>query len=472
MIPRLLLLVAAVLFSIGCSTPEQPQSIPFTDAPDFSFSGTLPLDAQWWRSFEDKDLDARIDLALRQNFTLAQAWQRLRAAAAVVDIERSALLPQLDGTASGTIREGGDVDRETELRLGVGASYELDLWGRIRSAIEADQLRTAATAADLQAAAISLSAECTLTWYELAESLLQLELIKSQVETNEKVLAVLEQRFAVGQGNSADVLRQRQLVEATREQAIVVRAEAAVLRNRLAVLEGRPPQQDIATPRPELPQLPAWPQTGLPSELLGRRPDLRAAMFRLQATDGDVAEAVRDQYPRIDLIAFLETAGENPAGLFDDWLASLTAQLIAPLYDGGQRRAEIERRVALRRAALAEYGQAVLVAFREIEDALSQEHLQAERLESLQEQLRLAGATYEQLRVQFLNGAADFIDVLISLRAQQELQREVLTATLDRLRIRIALYRALAGGFVLPDQELEGGIWPEANDERWAIPDA
>ncbi len=435
----------------GCATPEPREPMPFADAGAFSSTGTLPLDARWWQAFEDPDLDTRVDQALRRNFTLAEAWERLRAAAAVVDVERSALFPRIDGVGSGSVREGRDIDRETELRLGLEASYELDLWGRIRAAVEADRFRAAASAEDLQAAAISVSAEVTLTWYELAESLLQLELIASQLETNQKVLAVLEQRFAVGQGGSADVLRQRQLVEATREQAVVVRAQAAVLQNRLAVLGGRPPQGATAARPASLPRIPDWPDTGLPAELLERRPDVRAALLRLEATDRDVAEAVRDQYPRIDLVAVLETVGENPAGLFDDWLAALTARLVAPLYDGGQREAEIERRVALRRASLAQYGQAVLAAFREVEDALAQESLQVERIERLREQQRLAASTYEQLRGQYLNGVADFLEVLISLREQQQLERDVLAAELDRLRFRVALYRALAGGFELPE---------------------
>jgi len=444
--------IAAALLS-GCASPERRLPVPFSDAPDFSSAGDRSLESDWWHAFNDDALSERVEFALSQNLTLAEAWERLRAASALVDVERSSLFPQLDGVAGGSVREGGDVDRSTELRLGLRASYEVDLWGRVRASVEAERLRAAATAADLQAVGISVSAEIALTWYQLAEALLQLGLVESQLDTNQRVLQVLEKRFAVGQGSSADVLRQRQLVESTHEQSVVIESGAALLRHRLAVLEGRVPQENFEFMPIGLPRIPDWPETGLPSELLQRRPDVRAAFLRLEAADRDVAEAVRDQYPRIDLAGALETAGENPSGLFDDWLASLAFELIAPLYDGGRRRAEVEQRVALRRVSLAQYGQAVLTAFREVEDAIAQERFQIERIARLKEQIRLSEATYDQLRTQYLNGAADFIDVLISLREQQQLERDVLTAQLDRVRFRIALYRALAGGFELPEQE-------------------
>lgn len=441
---------AAALNLAGCASPESPDPLPLQEAPPFSPSGQAPPPDRWWTAFDDATLNERIDRALSNNFSLTVAWERLMAARAIAQRERAALYPQLDGLAGAEIRDGSDVDERTEVSLGLEASYEVDLWGRIESAAEAERLRASATAADYRTAAISLSSQVALTWYQLAEARLQLELIGSQVETNETVLEVLKLRFGVGQSGSADVLRQRQLVEATREQLVVASARVEVFEHQLAVLEGRAPQGMDNPPGALLPELPPTPATGLPADLLQRRPDVRGAFLQLAAADEDIAVAVTDQYPRINLAASISTAAENPSGLFSEWLASLAGDLVTPLFDGGQRRAELERTEAVRRQRLAEYGQTVLTAFQEVEDALAQEAYEDRRITSIERQLTISRSTLRQLRTQYFKGAADFIDVLAALREQQDLERSLLASRLNRVSFRIALYRALAGGFETP----------------------
>ncbi len=454
-----LALAAAWLLITGCVSAPPREALPLQDLPAFTASGEGARPDRWWLEFGDEELSRRIDLALSENFTLEAAWERLREAEASVATAASARRPTLDGTGEASLEDGSDIDGRSRVGLGLEASYEVDLWGRIRNAVEAERLRADATALDYRAAAISLSGEVAAAWLELTEARLQLTLINSQIQTNETVLKVLELRFAVGQSDAADVLRQRQLVEATREQAVTAFNRIDVLTHRLAVLEGRPPQSiggdDPAAPLPSLGRLPA---IGLPSELLTRRPDVQSAFLRIEASDREVASAVRDQYPRVDLLAVAATVAENPGGLFDAWLASIGAQLVAPLYDGGRREAEIERRVAIRRQLLALYGQTVLDALAEVEDALANERRQSERLDRLLTRLDLAERTSDQLRTQYLNGATDFIDVLTALESQQQIERDVLAVRLDRLLFRVALHRAIAGGFETPRETADGGI--------------
>jgi len=440
------------LVQLGCASPEPRQDTPLTDIPAFSPSGENAPPDRWWTALQDGALDERIETALAGNFTLDEAWERIREARALSDIERSELLPTLDATADARVTDGSMADGEWTLGAGLEASYEVDLWGRIRAGVDAQRLRAASAALDFRAAAIGLSGEVAATWYRLCETMLELELIESQIRTNETVLEVLESRFAVGQSGSADVLRQRQLIEATREQAVLARAQADVLEHRLAVLEGRPPQGGAAVPTPALPELPALPATGLPAEVLQRRPDVRGALLRLEASDQEVAAAVRDQYPRLDLGAAVRSTADSPSGLLDAWIGTLAAQLVAPLYDGQRREAEIERRVAIRRGLLARYGQTVLDALAEVEDALAQERRQNERIERLESRLDLTRRTYTQLRAEYLNGAVDFIDVLTALEDQQQIQRDLLAARLDLVLFRIALHRAIAGGFGTPHE--------------------
>ena len=196
----------------------------------------------------------------------------------------------------------------------------------------------------------------------------------------------------------------------------------------------------------ELPGLPPLPHTGLPSDLVRRRPDLRQTFYELKARDADLAAAVANQYPRLNLSASISTSTESSEHLFDTWVASVAGQIVGPLFDGGRRRAEVDRREALLRAEAANYMQTTLEAFGEVEDALLREAQQHRIVKSLERQLTLNEMTYKQLRVQYINGASDYLSVLINLIEGQRLQRDLLVAKRELLEIRVALYRSLAGG--------------------------
>jgi len=244
-----------------------------------------------------------------------------------------------------------------------------------------------------------------------------------------------------------DVLRQRQLLESTREQRAVAESRMQVLEHQLAVLLGRAPQKGRDYTNGSLPEIPPLPDPGLPVGLIRRRPDVISAYQQLQAADMDWAAAISSQYPRLTLKASLNTSEDKVTDLFQNWAHSFAGNLVAPLLDAGQRKAEVGRTKALRRQRLYEYGQAVLSAFQEVEDALIQEKKQRERIRSLEEQVRLAGEAYNRLRIEYFNGVSDFIDVLTALTEKQQLQQDLLSTRLFRLEYRIALYRALAGGF-------------------------
>jgi NodT family efflux transporter outer membrane factor (OMF) lipoprotein len=402
---------------------------------------------RWWTAFDDASMNVQIERSLDGNYTLAAAWERLRAAQALTRREASDLLPYLDGIgdAAGLFRSDGP--EESLFTLGLEASYEVDLWGRIGSRVEAERLRASATFADYQATALALSAEVARTWFALIEAHAQLALLNEQIQTNLTAQELQEARFALGQIRSPDVLRQRQLVESTREQAVVVRARIDVLEHRLAVLQGVAAQEKTYKVGTVLPSLPPLPSTGLPAELLNRRPDVRRDFLALQAADRDVASAVSAQFPRVNLSASVITAAESPENLFREWIAATTGQLLAPLFNGGRLRAEVARTNAIVRQRFAEYAQTVLIAYREVEDALAREQYQLDRIQLLDSQLKLARQNSAQLREQYLIREVDYLDVLSAITEEQRLQRANLSARLELLQIRIALYLALAGDF-------------------------
>ena len=438
--------VLMLVFVAGCANQTARVGLPHVTETPLSSSGEVVAPDRWWTTFDDPGLNQNANQAFQGNFTLAVALHRLSAARALTRREASDLFPDLNGVADvgGVFGPGNDRDSYT---WGLDASYQVDLWGQIGSRVEAQRLRAKATAADYHDIALTLSAEVARTWFSLIEARAQLALLDEQLETNRTGLTLQESRFGLGQVRSADVLRQRQLVESTLEQAVVVRARVEILEHQLAVLLGQPAQEASFETGDQLPELPPMPATGLPSELLHRRPDVRREHLAILAADRDVASAITAQYPRLNLTASLLNSAERPEDIFRDWFFSLGAQLIGPLIDGGERRAEVDRTKAILRQRFSEYGETMLNAFREVEDALALERYQLERIGHLEKQVTFARQASEQLREQYLIGDTDYLNVLSAITTQQRLQRETLAARLELLQIRISLYLALAGGF-------------------------
>lgn len=438
-----------VVFHLNSCAPKLETVQPPIEEPrQFSYTGSEVIPEKWWTAFEDPTLNALIDSALFDNLDLKATWEQFQAAQAVVDRESSLLWPDLAATARTALsRPEPDFAGGENLQMGLSAAYEVDLWGRIRSGIEAEEFRAEATFFDYQAASMSLSAEITTTWFQMVAAMKQLELAEQQIETNENIMRLIRARFTGGQIRAVDILRQEQLLESTRNEKIFFETQISLLENQLSVLLGHPPQNEKDFNIDSLPQLPPLPATGLPLELIRRRPDVQQAQNLVLAADRDLAQAIRSKYPSLDLNLSAQMRSNDYNNLFRDWAYTIGGNIVAPLLYGGRIRAEVDRTEALKNQSLYQYGQTVLNAFQEVEDALIQEQKQDERLSVLYRRLDLAQKTNGQLRNEFLNGLSEYLDVLLSLDQEQQLQRDIIDARQRQLEIRVSLYRALAGGF-------------------------
>jgi len=439
----LLLLVACTPAITRQASSVQPQG-------DFSATGQAQLPEKWWLTFTDPTLDHLIEQALAGNLTLQGAWDRLDRARAVARQAGADLMPQFDGNAgfsTTSSRVDSRTDSSQSYTLGLAASYEIDLWGRIDSTRDAAELDARASADELQTAALTLSAQVATTWFQWLEQQGQVEILQQQLQTNRQTLELISLQFRTGQVGIADLLQQRQVVENRRGELVLTNGRLQVLQNQLAILVGVPPDWAPELSPRKFGDLPPLPATGLQSSLLEKRPDVRSAWLRLLAADKRVAAAAADRLPRLSLTGRASTTAEQVEQLFDDWLASLAANLLAPILDGGRRRAEVERSQAVAAEALHDYGQTVLTALTEVEDTLTLEQHQQEYLASIDRQLVLATQATERIRDRYLNGAEDYQRVLISLLSEQQLQRTQITAHRELFENRINLCRALAGGW-------------------------
>jgi multidrug efflux system outer membrane protein len=416
--------------------------------PPFSDSGKDIIPDRWWTVFRDVQLNQFISGALKSNLDLKTAWQRLREAWALLKRESSSLWPEINATLEGESRKSpSDPATEEAFPLSLSTEYEVDLWGRLRSAADARRFEARASFHDYRTAALSLSAEITRTWFRLGEAQQQMTVIEEQIQTNQKIFSLLKNRLGSGLIRAADTLRQKQLIESTREQKISAESRIHILRHQLAVLLGLPPQRGRKFSANVLPDLPPLPETGIPADLINRRPDVQAAFNRLRAADRELASAISSRFPRFSVSASLDKTAESAENIFKDWIRTLAANLLVPIFQGGRLKAEVNRSRAVKEQRLSSYGQTILTALREVEDALVLERKQRERIGSIELQLKLANQTLSQLRTEYFNGLVNYLDVLTSLDDEQQLRRDLLTARLNLLDYRISLYRALAGGW-------------------------
>jgi NodT family efflux transporter outer membrane factor (OMF) lipoprotein len=406
---------------------------------------------RWWEEFNDPDLNALIIKMLSDNLTLKEAWARLNQVRALAVQAGAALYPDLTGTAgaSYTRQRSGNGSRKTVSNdnyfLGGVSSYELDLWGRVRSGRKSALLEASAAREDVNAAAMTLAAEVAQRWVNIIAQRMQKRLLEHQLQTNLIFLELVGLRFHMAMVSVLDVYQQKQVVEDIKAEIPLVEAREQLLRHELALLLGKPPQTFLNISREELPKPIEIPATGLPADLLSSRPDLRAAGMRLWAADWQVAAARADRLPAISLTAQAHYGEADVDVLFDNWLLSLAGNLTAPIFDGKRRAAEVDRSLAVVDEKVSAYRQTVLTAIKEVEDALVNESKQREHINGLEKVTATARKALKEAGNRYRKGLTDYLPVLTQLLTVQGLERNLIQQQANLLGARISLYRALGG---------------------------
>ena len=427
-------------------TPQLNEN-PIQAQAKFAKTGSEILPDKFWLAFKDENLNKLVEQALTDNFSIKQAYDRLKQARAVYTSSRSELYPQLNGTAAAGRTYTGTQSDASEFSLGLRVSYEVDLWGRVRSGAEASELELQATEQDLQAAAISLVSSISQTWAQLIASNAEVKILTEQIELNKKYVTAIEKRYLNGQVLLADLLSQRQLVKSKEALKILALAENKILRQQLAVLLGKTPDKIDFPVIDKQAKIGKLPNTGLPAELVQKRPDVRAAFLRLQSANKSVSQAVAERFPQFTLSAEGRTTSQQLRDLFDNWLANIAANMVAPILDGQRREAEVQRTHEVAKQNLHSYSSTILTALSEVEKAIEQDARQKEYIEKLESQIELSKRVIKRTTMQYSLGGLDYLRVLEALQSHQTLQLKLIQAKREQFVYRINLYSALAGGW-------------------------
>ncbi|MGD9849007.1 MAG: efflux transporter outer membrane subunit [Desulfuromonas sp.] len=433
--------------------PLPPEAPPHWQAPALAAAAPAMLQ-HWWHEFQDPRLDRLIALALQHNTDLRLAEARLRQARSQRLQQQAQRRPGLDGSAGysrnwASSHNGGGSSSLYQASL--DASWELDLFGGLRRAVEAADAAVGARQAELADVQVSLLAEVALNYLDLCASAEQHELLRQEIATRGTLLTLTGYREQSGQVTALETAQARQSLAQLQAQLPAIERQRHRAGNALATLLASPAAElekllaDAASLPPNRPAL----AIGLPAEVLRRRPDIRQAERQLAQQSAQVGVAAAELYPRLSLPATLGLVAPRLSQLLraDRASASLSPQLRWSLLAGGRLRAQLaEQQILLEQQLLLYRGQ-VLNAIEETENALQTLSASDRQQQHLAAALTAARAVEQLRQQQYHAGLSDFETVLDSRQSRLSLQQQYLTSRQEQLRALVQLYKAAGGGW-------------------------
>jgi NodT family efflux transporter outer membrane factor (OMF) lipoprotein len=411
--------------------------------------------ASWWRNLGDPTLGALIDESLAASPTIGVARARLREARARRDLAEANRYPNVTASASASharaSSETGPGGSASVFHAGFDASWEADVFGGQRRALEAAEADHAASGEDLRDTQVSLASEVALEYVQVRSLQARLAIARANLATQTETLQLTQWRTQAGLTSSLDVEQARTAVEQTRAALPVLETSLAQARNRLAILADQPPgalDERLAAPAP-IPAVPATIAVGIPADTLRQRPDLRAAERRLAAETARIGQQEAARYPDLALGGSIGLDALSVGALGNGGAAAsqVLARLAATIFDAGRLRKQVEIQTAVQERALHTYEGAVLTALEDVENALAELANAKARRDALANAVDAArnAALYAEQR--YAAGITDFQTVLDTQRVLLLAEDSLKSTEADQASALIRLYKALGGGW-------------------------
>ncbi|MFZ4481445.1 MAG: efflux transporter outer membrane subunit [Rhodoferax sp.] len=456
-------LVLAALLLAACAAPVdiQPQAT-LRDAPSLGLKAeqdpAAAIDARWWREFGDAQLDRLVDEALRGNPSLGVAQARLLRARAGADMADAASGPQVNlgidmlrqkFTATGMVPPplGGAIyDTGTAQFTG---SWELDFFGKNRAALDAALGNARAAQADADAARTLLASSVARSYFQLLRLNEQMAIVRRLLAQREQVLRLVKERVEAGLDTRLELRQSEGTLPEARQQIEALQEQISLTQHAIGALLGRPEAALNLVVTAQAALKDSTPAMTVPADLLGRRADIAAARWRVEAATQDVGNARSQFYPNINLVAF---AGVSSIGL-DRMLGAGSEQwglgpaLRLPIFDGGRLRANLRARSADLDAAIESYNAAVIDAVRDVLDQLASAQSIRRQQAEQRAAMALAENAYSIAQQRHQAGLVNLISVLNAETALLAQRRQNVDLAARALDSRVALLRALGGGY-------------------------
>ncbi len=460
-----LLLLSGCMVGPKYVTPSAPMAPSFKEASttDDGWKIAQPSDqgsrGNWWEVFGDPQLNALEDQVDISNQTLKIAEANFRQARTAIRFNRAAEAPTIGVSPNiSAVRESANQpyfppslsnDGEGNFTLPVDLSWEIDLWGRIRRSVTAAREQTQASAADMAAVQLSLHSELAIDYFELRSADAQKKLLDDTVKAYSEALELTQNRFEGGAAPKSDVEQARTQLEQTQVLDSDISAQRAQFEHAIAILIGKPPELFTLQPRPLDAQGPVLPNipTGLPSELLERRPDIAAAERRMAAANEQIGIAQAAYYPTLSLSALAGFQGTSALNWLN-WPSRFWAvgpSLSETLFDAGRRRATKESAVAGYDATVANYRQTALGAFQEVEDNLAVLRILSTESQQQHNATGAAESTLQLFQNRYAGGVDTYLQVVTAQTTALNNERNDIDIRRRQLDASVLLIKASGG---------------------------
>jgi outer membrane protein, multidrug efflux system len=421
--------------------------------PAVGSDATAAAEIEWQRYFADARLKRLIEIALQNNRDLRVAVLGIEQARAAYQVRRADELPTVGaGLTAQRQASGGGLVNSYAVGLAV-TGYELDFFGRVRSLSQAALSQYMATEEARKTVQIALVAAVANTHLSLLADDELLRVTRETLATREDSFKLTKLKFDNGASSELDLRQSEQLLEGARATLAATQRQRSLDENALVLLLGQPLPADLpaATPlatQAALRELPA----GLPSDLLTRRPDVRAAEQQLLAANANIGAARAAFFPRITLTANAGTASTELSGLFKSGTFAITgvAQLLQPIFDAGRNQANLEVAKVNRDIAVAQYEKAIQTAFREVSDSLAGRATLGEQLRAQTAVANAAQLTFKLADLRYRNGASSYLEVLDAQRNYFAAQQATVQVQALQAQNLVTLYKVLGGGWSEP----------------------
>jgi NodT family efflux transporter outer membrane factor (OMF) lipoprotein len=433
--------------------------------------GDLAPRGDWWTVFNDPTLDALEARVAISNQNVAAAEAAYRQSEAIVREQRAALFPTVTlnggvtrsgsgGRSGGTVvSTGGNTSvvngggrSSTNYRTNVGASWEPDLWGRIRRSIESARGQAQASQADLAGALLSAQGALASDYFNLRQSDVGVAVLEEIVDAYQKSYKIADNRYRAGTAPHSDVLQAQSLLASAQANLADVKGARATFEHAIAVLMGETPEAFTLPPDPNWTPIDPQVPVGVPSTLLQRRPDVAAAERRAAAASAQIGVAVAAYFPDITLTGSYGFAATELGSLFTTsssvWSAGASAA--EALFEGGARRAQVSQARAGYDQAVAQYRQTALAAFQDVEDQLALSRSLADEYVLLQSASSDADQAQTMVTNQYREGQVAYDSVVVAQVAAFNAKRTLVQTGAQRLTTTVALIQALGGGWTAP----------------------
>lgn len=424
----------------------------------------------WWTSFGDSQLDALMRSALNSQPRLGVAEARLRRAQALAAMAGARRYPQVDAGLKSTrqrFSEDGTVPPpiagtwQNVNEMSLSLHYELDFWGKNRAAIDAALDRTHAAELSLEAARLMLTTSLAHAYLRLDLAYAQRDLAQDTLKQREHILLLTRKRVSAHIDSEIELTQAEAALPAMRERISTINESIALIGNQLAALQGKGPDAGVRIKRPELADVsPITLPTNLPAELIGRRPDVVAQRWLVEATTQDIKVAKTQFYPNINLSALV---GLQSLG-FDNFLNTgsrilgIGPAISLPIFDGGRLRGNLQLHQAAYDDAVENYNATVISALHDVVDQLVSLRWLKQQVHEQNQALELSQHAYDLARARYHNGLANYLQVLATEgQVLMQKQRLIQSKSLER-ELRLNLIRALGGGYQRPDEEDEASV--------------